>query len=153
MESRRFSMRYPYRLLTFITCLFTFQFAAENVRAQSDRAALTGTVTDATQAAVPGAHVRIVYPNIGLSHETTTSGSGEFRLGGLPIGSCYVEVGATGFQSLKTTTFALNVGETRTLDLTLEIATATTTVGVTDVSQALQQNNATVGDVLVAAQL
>jgi hypothetical protein len=129
-------MRYPYRLLTFITCLFTFQFAAENVRAQSDRAALTGTVTDATQAAVPGAHVRIVYPNIGL-----------------PIGSCYVEVGATGFQSLKTTTFALNVGETRTLDLTLEIATATTTVGVTDVSQALQQNNATVGDVLVAAQL
>ena len=73
-----------------------------------------------------------------------------FRLGGLPIGACYVEVGAAGFQPLKTTTFTLDVGETRTLDLTLAVATATSTVEVTSVIQPLQQNNATVGDVLVA---
>jgi hypothetical protein len=29
---------------------------------QADHAALTGTITDATQAAVPGAHVKVVYP-------------------------------------------------------------------------------------------
>jgi hypothetical protein len=121
--------------------------------AQADRAALTGTITDATQAAVSGAQVKVVYPNTGLSRETTTSGSGKFRLGGLPIGACYVEVGATGFQPLKTTMFALNVGETRTLDLTLEVATAASTVEVTSVIQPLQQSNATVGDVLVSSQL
>lgn len=120
---------------------------------QADRAAVTGTITDASQAAIPGAQVKIVYPNTGLERETTTSNSGEFRLGGLPIGTCYVEVGATGFQPLKTTTFALNVGETRTLDLTLGVATATSTVEVTDVVQPLQQNNSTVGDVLVSSQL
>ena len=121
--------------------------------AQADRAALTGTITDATMGAVQGAQVKVVYPNTGLSRETTTSGSGVFRLGGLPIGACYVEVGATGFEPLKTTTFALNVGETRTLDLMLTVATATSAVEVTSVIQALQQSNATVGDVLVSSQL
>jgi len=121
--------------------------------AQADRAALTGTITDATHAAVPRAHVKVVYPNTGLSRVTTTSNSGEFRLGGLPIGVCSVEVEAVGFQPLKTTTFALNVGETRTLDLTLAVATATSTVEVKSVVEPLQQSNATVGDVLVSSQL
>jgi hypothetical protein len=121
--------------------------------AQADRAALTGTITDATQAAVPGAHVKVTYPNTGLSRETTTSTSGEFRLGGLPIGTCSVKVEANGFQTLKTTTITLSVAETRTLDLTLQVATAATAVEVTAVAEGLQQNNATVGDVLVASQL
>ena len=121
--------------------------------AQADRAALTGTIMDATQAAVPGAHVKVVYPNTGLSRETTTSESGVFRLGGLPIGVCTVEVEATGFQPLKTTAIALNVGETRTLDLTLQVASSKSAVEVTSVIEALQQSNATVGDVLVSSQL
>src|SRR5580700_7847385 len=100
---------------------------------QADRAALTGTITDATQAAVPGAHVKIVYPDTGLSRETMPSGTGVYRLGGLPIGACYVEVVATGFQPLKTAMFALNVGETRTLDLSLAVATAASAVEVTSI--------------------
>ena len=121
--------------------------------AQADRAALTGTLTDATQGAIPDAHVKVVYPNTGLSRDTTTSNSGVFRLGGLPIGFCYVEVEATGFQPLKTTAIELNVGETRTLDLTLAIAGSKSTVDVTAVIESLQQSNATVGDVLVSSQL
>lgn len=120
---------------------------------QADRAALTGTITDATHAPVPGAHVKVVYHDTGLTRETTTSNSGVYRLGGLPIGACDVEVEAAGFQQLKTTTFALNVGETRTLDLALEVASSKSTVEVKGVAQDLQQNNATVGDVLVASQL
>src|SRR5579863_5261715 len=95
--------------------------------AQADRAALTGTITDATQAPVPNAHVKVVYPSTGLTRETTTSNSGVFRLGQLPIGTCSVEVEAAGLQPLKTTTIALDVAETRTLDLTLEFKNATTT--------------------------
>lgn len=121
--------------------------------AQSDRAALTGTITDATHAPVPDAHIKVTYPNTGLSRETTTSNSGVFRLAELPIGACYVEVGAAGFQPLKTTAIALNVAETRTLDLTLEVASSKSTVEVTGVAEALQQNNATVGDVLTGSQL
>jgi hypothetical protein len=121
--------------------------------AQADRAALTGTITDPTQAAVPGAHVKIVYPNTGLFRDTTTSDSGVFRLGELPIGTCYVEVEANGFQTLKTTQIVLNVAETRTLDVALKVANASSTVEVESVAEALQENNATVGDVLVGKQL
>ena len=122
--------------------------------AQADRAALTGTITDATHAPVPDAHVKVTYPNTGLSRETTTSNSGVFRLAELPIGAaCYVEVGATGFQPLKTTAITLDVAQTRTLDLTLEVASSKSTVEVTSVVDQLQQNNATVGDVLTGAQL
>ncbi len=121
--------------------------------AQADRAALTGTITDAVQAAIPGAYVKVVYPNTGLSRETITSNSGVYRLSGLPIGACYVEVGGTGFQALKTTSIVLNVGETRTLDLLLEVASSRSTVEVKSVVEGLQQSNATVGDVLVSSQL
>jgi hypothetical protein len=120
--------------------------------AQADRAALTGTITDATHAPLPDAHIKVTYPNTGLSRETTTSNSGVFRLAELPIGACYVEVGATGFQPLKTTAVTLDVAQTRTLDLTLEVASSKSTV-VTSVVDELQQNNATVGDVLTGPQL
>src|ERR1700678_2932578 len=99
--------------------------------AQADRAALTGTITDATHAPVPDAHIKVTYPNTGLSRETTTSSSGVFRLAELPIGACYVEIGAAGFQKLKTTAVTLDVAQTRTLDLTLEVAGAKAAVEVT----------------------
>ena len=120
--------------------------------AQADRAALTGTITDATHAPVPDAHLKVTYPNTGLSRETTTSNSGVFRRAELPIGTCYVEVAAAGFQPLKTTAITLDVAQTRTLDLTLEVANAKSTVEVTSVVDQLQENNATVGDVLTGAQ-
>ena len=120
---------------------------------QADQAALTGTITDAVHAAVPGAHVKVVYPNTGLSRETVSSSSGVFRLSGLPIGACYAEISATGFRTMKTETIALSVGETRELDLTLEVGAVESTVEVRGVTEALVQNNAAVGDVLVASQL
>jgi hypothetical protein len=121
--------------------------------AQADRAALTGTITDATHAPIAGAHVKVIYPDTGLSRDTITSNSGVYRLSELPLGICQVEVGAPAFQLLKTTAITLNVGETRTLDLALEVASARTTVEVTSVAEELQQSNATVGDVLVSSQL
>ena len=120
---------------------------------QVDRTAVTGTITDQTHAAIPNAQVTIVYPDTGLSRVTTTSRSGVFRLSELPIGVSYVEVAAPGFQTVKTATFALNVAETRELNLTLAPASATATIEVTGVGENLQQSNATVGDVLVPSQL
>src|ERR1700722_11961408 len=92
--------------------------------AQADRAALTGTITDATHAPVPNAHIKVIYPNTGLSRETATSHSRVFRLADLPIGVRNGEVQAAGFQPLKTTAITLNVAETRTLDLALDVANA-----------------------------
>ncbi len=145
--ARRTVLRMPERLV--VVCLFGLGCCF----AQADRAALTGTITDATRAVVPNAHVKVLYPDTGLSRETITSGSGVYRLGELPLGVCRAEVEAAGFQPLKTTAIPLNVGETRTLDLTLEVASTSATVDVTSVADALQQTSATVGDVLNSSQL
>lgn len=133
--------------------LITPIFGLTYCPAQSDRAALTGTITDATHAAVPSAQVKVVYPDTGLSRETMASSSGVFRLSGLPIGPCNVEVTATGFRAVRTETIVLSVAETRELDLTLEVGPVELTVEVRGVTEALAQNNAAVGDVLVASQL
>ena len=97
--------------------------------------------------------MKVVYPDTGLSRETISSSSGVFRLSGLPIGACHVEVTATGFRAIKTETIVLSVGETRELDLTLEVGPVESTVEVRGVTEALVQNNAAVGDVLVSSQL
>jgi hypothetical protein len=44
--------------------------------AQADRASLTGTITDVTQANIPNAAVKVIYPATGLSRETISSSSG-----------------------------------------------------------------------------
>lgn len=138
---------------TFAIIVLAFTAGLGVCLAQSDLAAVTGTIADPTHAAIPDTQVTIVYPATGLSRETTTSKSGIFRLSELPIGDCYVEAGATGFQTVKTAIFALNIGETRELNLTLPLASAKVTVEVTGVGENLQESNATIGDVLVPSQL
>src|SRR5271157_1068640 len=88
--------------------------------AQADRAAVTGTISDPSNSIVPNAKVSLVYPGTGLRRETLSSSSGVFHIGGIPIGECYLEVGAVGFRSVQTKPFVLTVGETRTLDVAMD---------------------------------
>ena len=97
--------------------------------------------------------LKLVYPATGLSRETVSSSSGVFRLSGPPIGECYAEVSAIGFRTMRTEGIALSVGETRELDLKLEVGPVESTVEVRGVTEALAQSSAAVGDVLVASQL
>src|SRR5215831_13906563 len=90
--------------------------------AQTDRAAVTGAISDPSHSMVPNAKVSLVYPGTGLRRETLSSSAGVFHIGGLPIGECYLEVGAAGFRNIQTKPFVLTVGETRSLDVTLELA-------------------------------
>src|SRR5215475_8103188 len=102
--------------------------------AQADRAAVTGTILDPSRSAVPQATVSVIYSSTGLRRETSSSSSGAFHVGGLPIGICYLEVKAPGFSPLKTQAFELSVGETRTLDVTLDLAAAAEAVEVKGVA-------------------
>jgi hypothetical protein len=119
--------------------------------AQADRAALTGTITDSTRAAIPAAQVKVVYPETGLSRDTISASSGVYRISGLPIGTCYAEISAPGFRTVKTEAITLSVGETRELDLMLDVGPVESTVEVQAVAEALSQSNARVGDVLVSS--
>src|SRR5262245_17071969 len=121
--------------------------------AQADRAAVTGTIVDQTHSAAPSAHVSVVYPGTGLRRETLSSSAGVFHIGGLPIGECYLEVGASGFRMFQTKPFVLTVGETRSLDVTLELAAVDSKVEVQAVADALATSSVSVSSLTSSQQL
>ena len=104
---------------------------------QADRASVTGTISDQSHAAMSAAHVAVVYPATGLRRETKSSSSGAYEIAGLPIGECYLEVSAPGFGTVQTKPFVLEVGETRSLDVGLEVASVSSSVNVLAVADAL----------------
>jgi len=121
--------------------------------AQADRAAVTGTISDPTHLAMASAHVSLVYPGTGLRRETQSSSYGVYHIGGLPIGECYLEVSAPGFRPVQTKSFVLAVGETRSLDIGLEIAAVGSTVDVQAIADALTVSSVSVSSLTSSQQL
>jgi hypothetical protein len=119
---------------------------------QADRAGVTGTISDPTHLPVAVAHVKLVYPNTGLQRETVSSSAGVFSISELPIAEeCYLEVNASGFQTVRTKPFVLQVGETRTLDVSLVIASVGATVNVQAVADSMTLSTVAV-DSLTSSQ-
>ena len=110
---------------------------------QVDKAAVTGTLTDPSGAAVAAASVSVTYPSTGLKRSVVTNGSGVFLIVGLPVGHVQVDAVKDGFRPLRTE-LDLNVGETRTLDFPLDLASVDTSVEVVAETD-LQRSSAAIG--------
>ena len=121
--------------------------------AQLDRASLTGTVTDATGAVIVGAKVGVTHEGSGLEREGEVGTAGAYMIPQLPIGIYTVKIEAAGFRSVQFDKVQLLVGQTRTLDAKLEIATAATAIEVRDMAAALDRSSAEIGTVVQSAQV
>ncbi|QNI30489.1 TonB-dependent receptor [Alloacidobacterium dinghuense] len=66
---------------------------------QTELATVSGTITDASGAVVPGVGVTIVNQDTGLKRSSLTDGVGEYRFAGLPTGNYSLCLEKTGFQS------------------------------------------------------
>ncbi|HXC47148.1 MAG TPA: TonB-dependent receptor, partial [Candidatus Sulfotelmatobacter sp.] len=107
--------------LKFATALFLQAALALIAFAQVDRATLEGTVTDPSGAAVAGAAVKISAVETGLTQERTTNNNGYYRFPGIAIGDYTVFVSYKGFKTKAIEDVRVQVGQTRTLDVALEI--------------------------------
>jgi hypothetical protein len=103
---------------------------------QVDRATLTGTIR---------------YPATGLARAVTSNASGAYLIGGLPVGTAALQIQKPGFRALRSE-IELNVGETKTLNFSLEIAGVDTTVEVVAEAE-LVRNSAAVGATFDNTQL
>ncbi|HSE32131.1 MAG TPA: TonB-dependent receptor [Pyrinomonadaceae bacterium] len=89
---------------------------------QGATATLRGTVVDPHDAVIAGARVTATRTSVGISRETTTNDSGVFVFSNLSPGSYEVRIRATGFKDkVSSAPITLQVGETVTLDATLEV--------------------------------
>src|SRR4051812_19136733 len=90
-------------------------------QAQVDRANLSGTVTDSSGAVVPLANVEVTGRDTGLKRVVESRSTGAYTLTGLPIGAYDLRFSHQGFRTVEVLGVQLSVGETRTIDVRLEV--------------------------------
>lgn len=129
-------------VLTLVTACF-FLLPSSVVGQSLTSGSITGTVTDPSDAAVPGATVNLKDNDTGATQSTTTTGTGAYRFPLLNPGSYSVSVAAQGFtQSQQSVSVA--VGQSSTVNMKLQVASAATTVEVTAQGSVLQTDNGNV---------
>ncbi|MBI3680753.1 MAG: TonB-dependent receptor [Acidobacteria bacterium] len=109
---------------------------------QSDRGVITGAVTDATGASIPGARVTAVHVATNVEYATATVDSGDFAIPALPAGSYRLRVSRDGFKTTVRESVQLAAGGEVRLNLTLELGSLTESVQVTGTLEQLQTSNA-----------
>src|SRR5260370_9239697 len=107
---------------------------------------VVGTVVDKTGAVVPNAALEAVNTATGVKYTTQANGGGEYRFNNLPVGSYNISARATNFATTTVNGFNVELNKTVTLQITLEVKGAVTTVEVSGVAQALDTTTATVAN-------
>jgi hypothetical protein len=108
---------------------FLWAILAVPALAQVDRATITGTLRDPSGAMITNAKVAITYPATGMHREVTANGSGVFLFPGLPVGHVTLDAVHSGFRPVRVE-LDLNVGEAKTLDMDLAVASIDSSVQV-----------------------
>ncbi len=110
-----------------------------------DRATIAGTVTDPSGASIPNATVRAVLLSTNTATETKTNSSGTYTLPYLLPGIYNIDVTATGFQTLRRNTLAVEVGTRMNLPLTLTVGQIGSEVTVVGEQEAINTGDASRG--------
>ena len=120
------------------TCALFALFAATLV--SQNRAALVGTITDASGAVIAAAPVELKSLDTGALFKTTTSSTGVYSIPNLPPGNYELTVAVTGF---KTYIAELIIGTDRVQhNVVLEVGTTADSVTVTDSAAVLKTESA-----------
>src|SRR5215471_10689533 len=108
----------------------------------------TGTVTDASGAAVAGAAVKVSHAATNQVRQVVTNESGNFTVPFLAPGIYDINVEKEGFKSDTRKQIELQVGAVVRLNFTLEIGAVTQVLEVTGGAPLLETENAAVGTVV-----
>lgn len=125
-----------------VRSLLIFLALSWSLCAQSDRGTITGTVSDSTGALVPGVHVILTNANTGAKTDTVTTGTGNYTLLELPVGTYALAIEQAGFSKYEQTNIQVQVAVTTRVDVVLKVGTATESVTVTSESTLLKTETA-----------
>ena len=107
-------------------------------------ASMEGTVTDKTGAVIPGATVTVTNQATGVNRKTVTGDSGFYRISGLPPGRYTVVVEAASFKKQSSPDVLVTAEAVKGFDVALQPEQAQEVVTVTEGSEALQTESASV---------
>ncbi len=120
---------------------------------QAATASITGRVTDASNAAVPGASVTIKNTATSATQTATTDEQGRYALLDLPIGPYDLTISKTGFQNLARTGLTLTVGAAPVLDFQMMVGQASETVSVNAEAAQVETTTAAVSSLVNQTQM
>ena len=123
------------------------------LEAQVERTEITGAVTDAQGSRVPQAKVRASQATTGLVRESQTTSQGTYDLPNLPPGTYTLQFLKAGFSSFTVEQVRQSVGQTRTLNVRLDLAQSKAQTTVTEPLIQLDKVDATVGTAIEHAQV
>jgi phage-related protein len=116
-----------------VVALFVLVFVASLVtRAQSNtEGGLTGTVTDASGAVLPGISVTATSEATSQALSAQTDSTGRYLLAHLQPGNYDISINAAGFSQFRETAIVVEVGLVTTIDVKMTLASQTQEVTVT----------------------
>jgi Carboxypeptidase regulatory-like domain/TonB dependent receptor-like, beta-barrel len=135
-----------------VLSLFILAFLTLDLWAQ-DRAAISGTVTDHSGAAISGAVVEVKSPLTSLHRSLSTDEKGLYEIAPLSVGTYSITITKNGFKPTLVNQVELQYGETRTMDAKLEVGTLTETVEVDAPAEGVNRTSAEVGGVIETPQI
>lgn len=121
--------------------------------AQIGTSTITGRVTDATAAVVPGVQVTVVNTDTNFNFTAQTNDQGLFRVQSLQPGTYRITFQASGFKTVIRDNIDLRTGDTLALDATLEVGGVAEQVEVTGRAPLLETEKSATGTVTEGATL
>jgi carboxypeptidase family protein/TonB-dependent receptor-like protein len=116
-------------------------------------AALQGTITDASDAAIKGAKVEITSKEQGWTRSTETNDTGFYRFELLPAGVYSLKVNASGFSTAEAKEVVLQVGATTTQNFTLKPGSVSEVIEVTSVAPLVDEQKMDVSTNITPQQI
>ncbi len=136
------------RVVVALSCLFTLLWIGSPVAMgqSSSAGTITGTVTDSSGAAVPGAAVTLTDAATGGARSATTNDKGTYIFPYVNPGTYSVKISKQGFKTTAVSDQVVQVGNQLTVNAVLEVGSVSMVVEVTSSTGAeLQTMDATVG--------
>ena len=121
--------------------------------ALAQTADISGTVTDPTKAAIPGATVKIQNLSTSIEKQVDTDQNGLYTFPLLTPGRYQINVSKPAFQTVTQNDVTLEVGQHAKLDITLQVGQSAQTVTVSASSEVLAQETSTLGQTITQTSI
>src|SRR5258708_6107573 len=117
---------------------FLFLSIPGAVFAQSDRATITGTISDPAGAVVANAPIVARNLDTGADYQAASTNTGNYTLSELPVGRYEVSVSVPGFKRYLRQGLTLQAAQTYRIDVMLEVGANSESVTVTEAAPLLK---------------
>lgn len=136
-----------------VVCLFAMTVALPRLAFTQTTGAIAGTVTDASQAVIPGATVKLTNAGTGVEATTTTNATGYFLFEHLPVGIYDLSVNQQGFKAYSVNGLKLDVAARIRQDVSLAVGALTESITVQASGAQVEMSQGTVSAVVTREQI